>query len=217
MKTEIVKLSQVKVNSANPRSISNEKFEKLINSILVLPKMLELRPIVVDDTFVALGGNMRFRALTAIEGMDVNELAQRLSGLRDYERKTQAERDSLVAYWDAWKANPTAPIIKASELSSDERREFIIKDNVGFGDWDMDALANEWDSSELNDWGVDVWQSQWGDGMESNMVGDTADKDETTLVIKLKAAIYARVIEALTAFDKDLSKAIVEALGVSEE
>lgn len=179
MKTEIVKLTQIKVNGANPRIITDEKFDKLINSILVLPKMLELRPIVVDDTFVALGGNMRFRALTAIEGMDVNELAQRLSGLRDYERKTQAERESLVAYWDAWKANPTAPIIKASELSSDERREFIIKDNVGFGDWDMDALANEWDSSELDDWGVDVWQPNgWdetgstdggeGEGIETN-------------------------------------------------
>lgn len=166
MKTETVKLSQIQVNGANPRTISNEKFDKLINSILVLPKMLELRPIVVDDTFVALGGNMRYRALTAIESMSVDELAQRLSGLRDYQKKTEAERQRLVEYWGKWKENPTAPIIKASELSEDERREFVIKDNIGYGDWDMDALANEWDSQDLDDWGLDVWQDN-SDGENS--------------------------------------------------
>ena len=167
MKTEIVKLTQIQVNGANPRTISNEKFEKLINSILVLPKMLELRPIVVDDTFVALGGNMRYRALVAIAEMSVEELAQRLNSLRDYQKKTEAERQRLIEYWGEWKERPTAPIIKASELSEDERREFIIKDNVGYGDWDMNALANEWDSADLDDWGLDVWQDndgQQGDG-----------------------------------------------------
>lgn len=166
MKTEIVKLSQIQVNGANPRTISNEKFDKLINSILVLPKMLELRPIVVDDTFVALGGNMRYRALTAIEGMDINELAERLSALHDYQKKTEAERQNLINHWDEWKANPTAPIIKASELSEDECREFVIKDNIGYGDWDMDALANEWNSQYLDDWGLDVWQDN-SDGENS--------------------------------------------------
>lgn len=158
MNIEHVKLSQIHINANNPRTITDEKFGKLIDSILVLPKMLELRPIVVDDTFTALGGNMRFRALTAIEGMSVDELAQRFAGLHDYTKKTQAERDSLIVFWDGWKTNPVAPVIKASELSEDERREFIIKDNVGFGDWDMDALANEWDSEDLDAWGVDVWQ-----------------------------------------------------------
>lgn len=169
MKTEIVKLIQIKVNGANPRTITDEKFDKLINSILVLPKMLELRPIVVDDTFVALGGNMRYRALSAIESMSVEDIAERLSSLRDYQKKTEAEQQVLIAYWDTWKENPTTPVIKASELSEAERREFIIKDNVGFGDWDMDALANEWDSEELDDWGVDVWQpNNWNEQGDGN-------------------------------------------------
>ena len=158
MKTEIVKLSQIQVNGANPRTISNEKFDKLINSILVLPKMLELRPIVVDNTFIALGGNMRYRALTAIESMTIDELAQRLSGIRDYNKKTEAEQQRLISYWGEWKTNPTVQIINAAELSEDERKEFIIKDNVSFGSWDMDMLANEWDAKDLDDWGADVWQ-----------------------------------------------------------
>ena len=173
MKTETVKLSQIQVNGANPRTISNEKFEKLINSVLVLPKMLELRPIVVDDTFVALGGNMRYRALSAINSMSVEELAERLAGLRDYQKKTEAERQNLINHWDEWKANPTAPIIKASELSEDERREFVIKDNIGYGDWDMDALANEWNSQDLDDWGLDVWQDNNENEGESS-TGDSS-------------------------------------------
>ena len=168
MKTEIVNLSQIQVNGANPRIIKDDKFEKLICSILVLPKMLELRPIVVDNTFVALGGNMRYRALTAISDMDEAELKSRLSEARDFQKKTAAEQDNLIEYWQRWKDKPTAHIIKATKLSEEEQREFIIKDNVGYGDWDMDALANEWDAEELDDWGLDVWQNkEWENGESS--------------------------------------------------
>ena len=158
MKTETAKLSQIVLNSANPRTIQKDKFDKLVNSILALPKMLDLRPIVVDNTMVALGGNMRYRALSAIAEMSDEELKERLSGIRDFQKKTQAEQDNLVEYWLRWKDKPTVPVIKASELTDAEQREFIIKDNVGYGEWDMDALANEWDNEDLEDWGVDVWQ-----------------------------------------------------------
>lgn len=168
MNTEIVNLSQIQVNGANPRIIKDDKFEKLIGSILVLPKMLELRPIVVDNTFVALGGNMRYRALTAIADMDEAELKSRLSDARDFQKKTAAEQDNLIEYWLRWKDKPTAHIIKATELSEEEQREFIIKDNVGYGEWDMDALANEWNAEDLDDWGLDVWQNkEWENGEAS--------------------------------------------------
>ena len=48
------------------------------------------------------------------------------------------------------------PVILADEWTEEQRREFIIKDNVGFGEWDWDQLANEWDAGELADWGLDV-------------------------------------------------------------
>lgn len=168
MKTEKVKLSQIQVNGANPRTITKEKFSKLVTSILVLPKMLELRPIVVDNTFTALGGNMRLRALNDISTMTDDEVAQALNASRDFQKKTEAERTLLIEYWARWRDTPTAPVIKASELTDEEQREFIIKDNVGFGEWDMDALANEWDAEELDDWGIDVWQNkEWGNGEAS--------------------------------------------------
>ena len=111
---------------------------------------------MVDNTMVALGGNMRFRALSAIQGMEAQEIAERLSASRDFQKKTEAEKNQLLEYWEAWKDNATTPVIRASELTDEEQREFIIKDNVGYGEWDMDALANEWDNEDLVDWGLDV-------------------------------------------------------------
>lgn len=46
-------------------------------------------------------------------------------------------------------------ILKADELTEEQQREFIVKDNVGFGEWDWDVLGNEWDAEQLEDWGLD--------------------------------------------------------------
>ena len=46
------------------------------------------------------------------------------------------------------------PVIKADEFTEEQQKQFIIKDNVGFGEWDM--LANEWDMEELEDWSMEL-------------------------------------------------------------
>ena len=50
--------------------------------------------------------------------------------------------------------------VEIVDWSEEKQREFIIKDNVGFGEWDWDELANTWDAEELKDWGLDVWQPE---------------------------------------------------------
>jgi hypothetical protein len=52
------------------------------------------------------------------------------------------------------------PIVLADDWTQEQRDEFLIKDNVGFGEWNWDDLANEWDAEKLTDWGLDVWQSE---------------------------------------------------------
>jgi ParB-like chromosome segregation protein Spo0J len=81
--------------------------------------MLELRPIVIDEKNMVLGGNMRLKA--CIE-----------AGLTD------------------------VPVIHANNLSEAQKKEFIVKDNVGYGEWDWDDLANNWDVEELTEWGLDI-------------------------------------------------------------
>jgi len=117
-----MKLSEIKVNKSNPRIIKDEKFKKLIKSLEDFPKMMEFRPIVVNDDGMILGGNMRYRALLDLGYKEVP---------------------------DNW-------VKKASDLTDDEKRRFIIVDNLSFGEHDWDALANEWDSEELEEWGLDV-------------------------------------------------------------
>lgn len=160
METKLVELSKVRLNKKNPRTISKERFEKLINSLLSLPKMLDIRPIAVDGKGVALGGNMRFRALSEIAKMSADTIRKRLDTIRDVKKKTAEERKALLDYWVNWIAKPEVTVVDASTLTPAEQKEFIIKDNGDFGQWDYDALANEWNADDLNDWGVDVWQNK---------------------------------------------------------
>jgi site-specific DNA-methyltransferase (adenine-specific) len=81
--------------------------------------MLELRPIVVDENNIVLGGNMRLKACKEV-------------GLKE------------------------VFIVRANGLTEQQKDEFIVKDNVGFGEWDWDMLANEWDTDKLDEWGLDL-------------------------------------------------------------
>jgi hypothetical protein len=117
MEIKNVKLSELKSNPNNPRIIKDDKFIKLVNSIKEFPKMLEIRPIVVNADMIVLGGNMRLKACKE-------------AGLKE------------------------VPVIFAHDLTEDEQKQFIIKDNVGFGEWDWDMLANEWEPKLLEDWGL---------------------------------------------------------------
>ena len=147
MKIQTVSINEVKSNPNNPRIIKDDKFKKLVASIKELPQMLELRPIVVNEDMIVLGGNMRLKACKE-------------AGLKEI------------------------PIIKASELNEEQQRAFIIKDNVGFGEWDWDALANEWDAEQLEEWGLDIPNLE---GVELDAVEDDfeadADAIETDIVI----------------------------------
>ena len=158
MDTQKVKLSQVTENVENPRTITDRNLHKLITSILVFPKMLALRPIVVDDTMTALGGNMRLRALSAISTFSPEQIANRLQGCTDYEKKTPAEREALINYWRAWLEEPTTEVANDKTLTEDEKRAFIIKDNVAYGEWDEGALTDGWDAQQLEEWNIDTWE-----------------------------------------------------------
>lgn len=156
MRTEQVKLSQLAINAENPRTISGEKFQLLTKSILVFPKMLELRPIVVSKTMMVLGGNMRTNALNEIAKMSEEALTAMLEETRDYQILTDTAKQALVKHWRKWQGNPVVTIANANDLTKDEVKQFVIKDNASFGTWDYEKLNEKWDSSDLNDWGVDM-------------------------------------------------------------
>lgn len=174
MQTKVIPLSSVSVNPNNPRTISEDKFSKLINSILVFPKMLAIRPIAVDKTNVILGGNMRYRALAEIAGMSDNDLCERLAKDRKYNKMTKQEQNNLLANWQRFRNKPEIEVISAKDLTESEFNEFIVKDNVSFGAWSYEMLANNFDELDLIDWGVDVWEMK----DELNVGGNEAKEDD---------------------------------------
>lgn len=155
MQTEKVPLQSVSTNKDNPRKIDKAQFDRLVISLLVFPEMQQLRPIVVDETGTALGGNMRYRALTAIaQKRTIAQIENTLVGSRDFAKKTEAEQAALLNYWEQWLGNPTATIVRAETLTPEQKREFIVKDNASFGEWDTEMLLAEFDATELQDWGL---------------------------------------------------------------
>lgn len=119
----IAKITQIKPNPQNPRTIRDDRFKKLVKSITEFPQMLEKRPLVcytdTDGNYVVLGGNMRLKAAKEV-------------GLKEL------------------------PIMLADDWTAEQRQEFLIKDNLGFGDWDWQQLASDWDADLLADWGLEL-------------------------------------------------------------
>ena len=87
------------------------------------------------------------------------------------------------------------PVILADEWTEEQRREFIIKDNVGFGEWDWDQLANEWDAGELADWGLDFPGAQDFSGKNQEVDTD-GFADEVSITLKYSEGDHAKVREA---------------------
>jgi hypothetical protein len=120
----MIKLSDLKLNPSNPRFIRDEKFKKLCERIKKIPKMLSLRPIVIDKSKdnLILGGNMRYRALKELGYTEIQ---------------------------DDW-------VKDSNELNEEEKREFIVIDNLGYGEFDYEMLGNEYEQEELKLWGMDT-------------------------------------------------------------
>ena len=126
----MIKLSKIKSNPNNPRIIKDDKSKKLVKSIKEFPEMMDKRPIVC-----------------------VTDVDDRIYPLGGNMRLKAIQELGYKDIPDNW-------IMLADEWTEEKRQEFVIKDNVGFGEWDWDMIANEWDEQELMDWGLDVWQPQ---------------------------------------------------------
>lgn len=155
----MLKLSSIKPNPDNPRIILDHKFIKLVESLKKFPKMMELRPIIIDDNGIVQGGNMRLKAL--------NELGY----------------DEIPDEW----------VKRAKDFTPEELKEFIIKDNVSFGDWDFDALMLFEDLDKLTEWGVEFPAYKLDSEVEEDNY-EIPDHVETDIVIGDRFEIGAHVL-----------------------
>jgi hypothetical protein len=190
----VVKINEIKLNPNNPRLIKDDKFAKLVQSIKDFPEMLEIRPIVVNDDMIILGGNMRFKACKE-------------AGLKE------------------------VPIIKASGLSTEKQREFLIKDNVSGGEWDFELLK-EWDALELESWGLDLpifetSNDNSDDNIDLSTFKDSADKylnnQIRQILLTFDVDTHKKTLDRLLSVQKDFdleednSNAVIKLLDFYEE
>jgi DNA modification methylase len=143
-----VSINSIKENPDNPRVIKDDRFKKLVKSIQDFPEMLKYRPIVINDSGVVLGGNMRLRAC-------------HVAGLTKIS------------------------VVIAKSLSPERQREFTIKDNLGYGDWDFMQLIDNWDLQLLDDWGLELPATELAKLNEEDDydVPDDIDSIVTSIVI----------------------------------
>ncbi len=170
-------INEIKPNPNNPRIIKDDKFKKLVKSIQDFPQMLELRPIVIDENNIVLGGNMRLKA--CIE-----------AGLKD------------------------VPVKQAKQLTEQQKKEFIVKDNVGYGEWDWDDLANNWDEQLLTEWGLDIPNFDSGGFADQNKELSLDDvSDSMTITLKYTEDEYHLIKEQLHKIAATPEQAIWKLLG----
>lgn len=160
-----IKVSKLKSNPDNPRLIKDDKFKKLVNSLKEFPEMAEVRPIVVNQEMVVLGGNMRLKAM--IEA--------------------------------GWKEAP----VEIVDWSEEKQKEFVIKDNVGFGEWEWDDLANTWDAESLKEWGLDVWQPESVLDDFDETIEDKESNIKRAIMIEFDPKHYDKANELISQARKD--------------
>ena len=188
-----LKINEIKLNPNNPRIIKDDKFTKLVQSIKDFPEMLDIRPIVVNQDMIILGGNMRYKACKE-------------AGLKEI------------------------PVI-VTDLTEEQQKEFLIKDNTSGGEWDWEVL-NEWDTEQLEDWGLDVVIFDDGidngiDNIDLSTFKDSADKylnnQIRQILLTFDVDTHKKTLDRLLIIQKDFSleednsNAVIKLLDFYEE
>lgn len=143
------------INPINPRKISTPNKHRLQQSIMLFPKMLYYRDIIVNNDNVILAGNQRVTTLLEILNTSPVDWMLVLQENEKWLSSTEAVKDQVIDYWKKWVENPVVDVTVASDLNEDEEKELIIKDNNEFGEFDYNKLPQLFDEINLINFGFD--------------------------------------------------------------
>jgi DNA modification methylase len=133
---QVIKISQIKNNPNNPRVIKDHDFYVLVNSIKTTPGFMEFRPVIIDYNNMVLCGNQRLRACIYLGHKEIWTDLFTQEKADEMNKEAQKEGRPTKTYLEYCKA-------------------ITIVDNTHAGTWDWDILANEWEQTELEGWGLD--------------------------------------------------------------
>ena len=148
-----MKITDLKANPKNPRIIKDDKFKKLVKSLQEFPEMMEKRPMV---------------CVTDVDG--------KLFPLGGNMRLKALQELKYKEIPDEW-------VMLADEWTEEKRQEFVIKDNVGFGEWDWEVLNADWDLEQLSDFGLEVpeWEAEELEAVEDDYDVELPEEPKTVL------------------------------------
>lgn len=176
-----VKITSLKSNPDNPRLIKDNKFYQLLRSVFEFPKALSIRPVATTKEGVVMGGNMRFKCFEYIikHGIDtvisnIVEHTKTAIDEEDIEAWLQKLQDVAASVWVPIiksKSIPNEWVTDIGNFTEEEIERFMVIDNVGFGEWDWPALANQTFPN------AEKWQG-WGFSMPQWMQESESDIDD---------------------------------------
>ena len=180
-----MKLKDLKTNVKNPRILKDARFKKLLNKILVYPNLLTKRKITFDSSQgnTVLGGNQRLNVLKHISSsINQKSLLEAIKNAQDTlgVNNELMLNNSLAIFTDlqSSKEIPNDWVQDTNDLSEDEKKAFVLIDNLNDGEWDFDVIANEWEL-DTYEWGLINWQiSSAEDDNIFNTEDDLDDIDE---------------------------------------
>ena len=151
MKVDVRELS---INPINPRKIVLGQKRRLQQSIMLFPKMLYYRDIIINKEKVVLAGNQRTTILKEIITSSPMDWMIILQENEKWQTLTEKQRDIVIDYWKKWIEDPIIDVTEI-ELNEEEEKELIIKDNNEFGEFDYDKLQQIYDEINLVNFGFD--------------------------------------------------------------
>ena len=151
MKVDVRELS---INPINPRKIVLGQKRRLQQSIMLFPKMLYYRDIIINKDKVVLAGNQRTTILKEIITSSPMDWMIILQENEKWQALTEKQRDVVIEYWKKWIEEPIIDVTEI-ELNEEEEKELIIKDNNEFGEFDYDKLQQIYDEINLVNFGFD--------------------------------------------------------------
>ncbi len=220
-------LSKLQNNPSNPRTLSEVDFKKLLNKILVYPRLLEKNKITFDSEQdnVILGGNMRFKTLSHIikefANKDISKAIKQAQTALGVDNKDLLN-ESVDIFSDIIdsKAIPDEWTQDAKGLTAEEKEAFVIIDNVSDGKWDFDILANEWDI-DTYDWGLVDWKVEDGNEVDysdkNNEYSENDFEDKSILKLEFTLDIYELVKTELYKHGQTPEAAICKLLNIENE
>mgnify|MGYP000459856959 CR=1 FL=1 len=225
-----MKLNELTTNVKNPRILKDARFKKLLNKILCYPNLLSKRKITFDssDNNVILGGNMRFKTINhivkSVPLKNLEEVIKTAHKALNLDNETLLN-NSIAIFTEVKqsKAVPSEWIQDVIGLSEDEKTAFILIDNLNDGEWDLDAIANEWDI-DTGEWGLISWDVPSYDNTEEEEDKDYSDKnteyndedfeDKAAITLNFNLETYEIIKTELLKHGQSYEDAVCNLLGI---